>query len=67
MANVGHGQVRKDGAAELPLVTTGDDLNTIAQFLAPGEDSYGAEDVVRSLLSALPVESDVEAAMLATA
>jgi len=61
MANIGHGQVRKDGAVELPLVTTGDDLNTIAQFLAPGQDSYGAADVVRSLLSGLPAESSAEA------
>jgi nitronate monooxygenase len=61
MANIGHGQVRKDGVVEPPLVTTGDDLNTIAQFLAPGEDSYGAADVVRSLLSGLPVESKVGA------
>ena len=28
----------------------GDDLNTIAQFLAPGRDSYSAADVVESLL-----------------
>jgi len=54
-ANIGHGQVRKDGVVEPPLVTTGDDLNTIAQFLQPGEDSYGAADVVASLLSALPL------------
>jgi nitronate monooxygenase len=67
MANIGHGQTRKDGVVELPLVTTGDDLNTIAQFLTPGEDSYGAEDVVRSLLSALPAESEVDSALLATA
>jgi nitronate monooxygenase len=61
MANIGHGQVRKERVVEPPLVTTGDDLNTIAQFLTPGEDSYGAADVVRSLLSRLPVESTVEA------
>jgi nitronate monooxygenase len=67
MANIGHGQTRKDGVVELPLVTTGDDLNTIAQFVTPGQDSYGAEDVVRSLLSALPVESEVDSALLATA
>jgi nitronate monooxygenase len=67
MANVGHAQTRKDGVVEPPLVTVGDDLNTIANFLAPGQESYGAADVVASLLSRLPVESDVEAAMLATA
>jgi nitronate monooxygenase len=67
MANVGHAQSRKDGVVEPPLVTVGDDLNTIANFLAPGQDSYGAADVVASLLSGLPVESEVESAMLATA
>jgi hypothetical protein len=29
----------------------GDDLNTIAQFLAPGRTTYSAADVVASLLS----------------
>ena len=51
MANIGHAQMRKDGAVEPPLVTVGDDLNTVAQFLAPGRTSYSAADVVRSLLS----------------
>jgi len=51
MANVGHAQMRKDDVAEPALVTVGDDLNTIATFLKPGRDSYGAADVVESLLS----------------
>ena len=69
MANVGHAQVRKDHSVELPLVTVGDDLNTIATFLPPGQDTYTAADVVTSLLSALSEEStfDHEAALLATA
>jgi nitronate monooxygenase len=50
-ANIGHQQVRKDGSVEPPLVTIGDDLNTVAQFLAPGQTSYRAADVVESLLS----------------
>jgi hypothetical protein len=29
----------------------GDDLNTVARFLAPGRNSYTAADVVKSLLS----------------
>jgi len=49
-ANIGHQQVRKDGSVEPPLVTVGDDLNTVAQFLAPGQSSYRAADVVQSLL-----------------
>ena len=51
MANIGHQQTRKDGAVEPPLITVGDDLNTVAQFLVPGRDSYSAVDVVESLLS----------------
>ena len=60
MANIGHAQVRKDQTVEPALVTVGDDLNTIASFLAPEEETYTAADVVRSLLSALPVEATVE-------
>jgi nitronate monooxygenase len=69
MANVGHAQVRKDHSVELPLVTVGDDLNTIATFLAPGHDTYTAADVVASLMSGLAEEAtfDHEAALLATA
>jgi len=67
MANIGHAQKRKDGTEELPLVTVGDDLNSIAQFLAPGQESYSAADVVASLMSALPVESEIESGVYATA
>jgi nitronate monooxygenase len=51
MANIGHEQVRKDGSVEPPLITVGDDLNTIAQYLEPGQDSYSATHVVETLLS----------------
>lgn len=51
MANIGHAQTRRDGSDEPALITVGDDLNTIAQFIAPGHDSYGAADVVAHLLS----------------
>jgi nitronate monooxygenase len=54
MANVGHAQIRKDNVEEPPLVTVGDDLNTVATFLAPGRNSYSAADVVQSLLSLVP-------------
>jgi len=50
MANIGHAQTRKDGSAEPPLVTIGDDLNTAAQFLEAGQQSYSAMDVVHELL-----------------
>ena len=51
LANIGLAQIRKDGSAEPALVTVGDDLNTVAQFLAPGRESYSAADVVKRLLS----------------
>ena len=51
LANIGHAQTRKDGSVEPALVTVGDDLNTIAQFLAPGRSSYSAADVVERLLN----------------
>lgn len=50
LANVGFAQIRKDGSVEPPLVTVGDDVNAIAQFIAPGKDSYSAADVVQLLL-----------------
>jgi nitronate monooxygenase len=67
MANVGHAQVRKDHTVEPSLVTVGDDLNTIASFLPPGQDTYSATDVVASLLSALPTEAEIDSALMATA
>jgi nitronate monooxygenase len=51
LANVGYPQVRNGATVEPALVTIGDDLNTVAQFLAPGRDSYSAADVVERLLS----------------
>ncbi len=50
LANIGHAQVRPDGKIEPPLVTVGDDLNTIVQFLAPGRESYSAAEVIESML-----------------
>ncbi len=69
MANVGHAQARKDDVMEPALVTVGDDLNTIANFLAPGRDTYSAADVVRSLLSGVASETadEAEPLILATA
>lgn len=51
LSNIGHAQVRKNEVQEPALVTVGDDLNTVAQFLAPGRQTYGVEEVVESLLS----------------
>ena len=52
LADVGRGQVQKDGAVERPLVTSGDDLSHLERFLpAIGPSTgYAAADVVRYLL-----------------
>jgi nitronate monooxygenase len=72
MANIGYQQTRKDGYVEPALVTVGDDLNTVAQFLAPGRTSYSAADVVESLLSlsaeeAVPEQAEQAEQAFATA
>src|SRR5579863_1230588 len=50
LANIGHPQTRKDGVAEPPLVTVGDDVSKVAAFLQDGAESYSAADVVASLM-----------------
>ena len=51
VANVGHPQVRNGQRVENGLVTAGDDLNTISQFLPRDRSSYRAEDVIAALLN----------------
>jgi NAD(P)H-dependent flavin oxidoreductase YrpB (nitropropane dioxygenase family) len=50
LANVGLGQVQRQGAPEPMLVTSGDGVAHLAQYLAPGADSYTAADVIGHLL-----------------
>ena len=49
-ATAGLAQARSKTSVELPIVTAGDDLPLIAQFLPPGRDSYSAADVICQLL-----------------
>jgi nitronate monooxygenase len=51
LATIGLGQTRKDGRTEIPLVTAGNEVSRVAEFLAPGKDSYTAKDVIAHLLS----------------
>lgn len=68
LANVGYEQTRFGGNVEPALVTVGDDLNTVAQFLAPGQTTYGAADVIRSLLGlSADVEEPIEENVAVTA
>ena len=52
LAAIGLGQVRSPDNLELPLLTAGDDVALLPQFLAPGQDSYSAADAVNLLLTA---------------
>ncbi|MBX3437715.1 MAG: nitronate monooxygenase [Planctomycetaceae bacterium] len=51
-ATVGMGQMRQ-GQAEPAIVTSGDDVLNIAQFLRPGADSYTANEVIDCLMQGL--------------
>lgn len=51
-ATVGIAQSRSGGFIEPPLVTAGDDLVHLSQFIPPGKESYSAADVLRQLLPA---------------
>lgn len=66
LANVGHAQIRKDGGVEPALVTVGDDLNTVAQYLAPGKTSYTAAEVIEQMLGT-KAESKDKTLLAATA
>jgi nitronate monooxygenase len=61
VANIGLGQVRGEGGrdAELPLVTSGDDVATVARFLKPGATSYTAADVIAYLLNGVDMSQAV--------
>lgn len=50
LANVGHAQPRGVGIEEAPLLTSGDDLKILRDFLK-GRDSYSARDVIDYLLT----------------
>lgn len=52
---IGMPQVRKDGFVEPTLVTAGDDLIKIDQFLPEGQNHYSAGDVINVLTSKLKV------------
>jgi len=51
MANIGLAQLRNGNRVECALVTAGDDLVNIGDFLPEGQTAYSAADVIRVLLS----------------
>jgi len=50
LSTVGLGQTDRSGNVEPPLVTAGDSLAYLKNFLTPGSLSYTAEDVIRILI-----------------
>lgn len=67
LANIGHAQTRPDGTAEPALVTVGDDLDVITQFVTPGKTTYSAAEVVSTLLSQVTPEASPVAPVAVTA
>jgi nitronate monooxygenase len=67
LANVGYAQTRNGATVEPALVTIGDDLNAVPQFLTPGRDSYSAADVVERLLSLSVEVPQTDSLLAATA
>ena len=49
-ATIGLAQIRPGNGMDLPLITAGNDVAHIANFLRPGHDSYSAAEVIASLL-----------------
>ncbi|MEO8198227.1 MAG: nitronate monooxygenase [Thermoanaerobaculia bacterium] len=49
LANVGLAEPQVHGEPEPALLTAGDDLDVLREFLAPGEDDYGAAQVLQAL------------------
>ncbi|HLG19044.1 MAG TPA: nitronate monooxygenase [Bdellovibrionota bacterium] len=50
LANIDLAQRQEDDYVEKPLITIGDDVNSVERFMSPGSSSYTAADVVRTLL-----------------
>lgn len=50
VANIGLGQCQPDGYEEPPLLTAGDDLDCLRQFISPDHPVYNARDVIEALL-----------------
>lgn len=53
-ATAGWGQRKRSGFVEPPVITSGDDLPAIAQFVPEGSDHYSAADVIRVMLGHTP-------------
>jgi len=52
-ATIGLAQVNAENELSLPLVTAGNEITNVANFLPPDRDSYTAAEVVQRLLAKL--------------
>ena len=59
LATIGVGQIRREGRAEAPVLTSGADLSVVVELLAAKGGSYGARDVLEYLLGPASVPSGV--------
>jgi len=50
LSNIGLGQTRSNGYEEPPLVTAGDHIAALSQFLSPGANGYSARSVIDLIL-----------------
>lgn len=60
LANIGFPQVLNGNRVEQGIVTAGDDITTIAQFLPPGQTHYSALDVIAELEKGLSPKMAVQ-------
>ncbi len=65
LANIGLAQLRNGNRVECALITAGDDIDTIQEFLPAGQTAYAAADVIDVLLSEVPVPVKDEATVAA--
>jgi NAD(P)H-dependent flavin oxidoreductase YrpB (nitropropane dioxygenase family) len=57
VATIGLAQINPEKISGLPLVTAGNEVVHVAQFLQPGRDSYTAAEVIRRLMDKIaPVD-----------
>lgn len=63
LANIGLAQVRNGDRVERPLITAGDEIVSVGQFVKPGRLGYCAADVVERLLSGVPTRTEALASV----
>jgi nitronate monooxygenase len=60
LSNIGYQQVRNGKREEYGLITAGDDLFSVKQFLKPGRTEYGVAEVISRLMTGCDAIQDLE-------